>query len=78
MIVKYLSEQGVKVRPTSYSGSSKNVFEGLAGVEGSSYADVTKIETLEPAIRGSSGVIFAASASNKGVVLLQQQTFLIL
>lgn len=71
MIVKYLSEQGVAVRPTSYSGSSKNVFEGLKGVEGSSYADVTKIETLEPALRGSSGVIFAASASSKGTALLK-------
>jgi hypothetical protein len=66
LIVQYLSTQDVPVRPTSYSGSSKNIFEGLKGVEAPSYADVTKIETLEPAISRSKAVIFAASASNKG------------
>jgi NAD(P)H-binding len=66
MIVQYLSSKGVAVRPTSYRESSKNPFEGLAGVEAPAIGDVTKIETLEPVIKGSKAVIFAASASNKG------------
>lgn len=32
----------------------------------SAYADVTKLETLEPVVKGASAVIFAASASNRG------------
>ena len=66
MIVQYLSTQGVAVRPTSYRIGSANAFEGLAGVEVPTIGDVTKIETLEPALKGSKAVIFAASASNKG------------
>ena len=66
MIVQYLSSQGEAVRPTSYRESSKNPFEGLAGVEAPTIGDVTNIETLEPALKGSKAVIFAASASNKG------------
>lgn len=66
MIVQYLSAQGVSVKPTSYRESSKNPFEGLANVEAYAIGDVTKIETLEPALKGSKAVIFAASASSKG------------
>ena len=66
MVVEYLSAQGVTVKPTSYRESSKNPFEGLANVEAYAIGDVTKIETLEPALKGSKAVIFAASASNKG------------
>ena len=66
MIVQYLSTQGVAVRPTSYRISNTNAFEGLAGVESAAIGDVTKIETLEPVLKGSKAVIFAASASNKG------------
>lgn len=66
MIVKYLSTQGVAVRPTSYRISNSNAFEGLAGVESVAIGDVTKIETLEPVLKGSKAVIFAASASSKG------------
>lgn len=66
MIVQYLSTQGVAVRPTSYRVGAENPFVGLAGVEIPSLGDVTKIETLEPALKDSKAVIFAASASNKG------------
>ena len=66
MIVQYLSSQGVAVRPTSYRVGGENPFVGLAGVEIPSLGDVTKVETLEPALKNSKAVIFAASASNKG------------
>ena len=66
MIVQYLSSKGVAVRPTSYRIGGENPFVGLAGVEIPSLGDVTKVATLEPALKDSKAVIFAASASNKG------------
>ena len=50
LVVDYLNKKGVEVTPTSYRTGT----------------DVTKIETLESALKGSKAVIFAASASKSG------------
>ena len=50
LIVDYLAKKNVEVTPTSYRTGT----------------DVTKIETLEPALKGAKAVIFAASASRNG------------
>ena len=50
LIVDYLKKKGVEVKPTSYRTGT----------------DVTKIDTLAPALTGARAVIFAASASKDG------------
>lgn len=58
LIVENLSKANIPVRAT-YRNKD---FESADSV----YADVTKIDSLGPAIEGASVVVFAASASNKG------------
>jgi uncharacterized protein YbjT (DUF2867 family) len=65
LIVQYLAAKGASVRPT-YRGNAENKFKEFETVEAPAQADVTKIDTLEPALRGASSVIFAASASRGG------------
>jgi len=58
LIVEKLSKAGIPVRAT-YRNKANEAADSI-------YADVTKAESLAPAIEGASVVIFAASASNKG------------
>lgn len=67
-IVSLLAKSGVAVRPTlrdAVKGASlfKDLGDSALPVVA---ADVTKADTLDPAIRDASAVIFAASASSKG------------
>ena len=50
LIVEYLTKKGIDVKPTSYRTGT----------------DVTKIDSLAPALTGARAVIFAASASKDG------------
>ena len=61
LIVEELSAKGIPVVATY-----RNVPTDSSSSLKSAYADVTKVDTLEPAIKGASVVIFAASASSKG------------
>lgn len=71
LIVQQLLAQGKCVRALSYQPFEYDKKDIPSGVDVSSlltYAigDVTKPETLSPAIKGASAVIFAASASKNG------------
>lgn len=65
LIVDELLAKKVSVRPT-YRNVANIPTSNNPYLETPVAADVTKIETIAPAIAGASTVIFAASASNKG------------
>jgi uncharacterized protein YbjT (DUF2867 family) len=54
------------VRPTFRGDPRPEVYNGLSNIINPLTADVTKIDTLEGAIKDARCVIFAASASSKG------------
>lgn len=63
LCAKLLSDQGYYVRATTRSGRS--LFNEASPYLSYTAADVTKLDSVEMALKGASGVIFAASASGK-------------
>ena len=66
LIVDELVKNQVTVRPT-YRKINANSISNNSYLLTPAAADVTKIDTIGPAIEGASTVIFAATASNKGI-----------
>merc|ERR1719231_40052 len=66
LVVTLLSSMGINVKPTNREGKINKAFQGLAKVGDIAKCDVTKLDTIQEAVRGAKAVIFTASASSKG------------